>query len=79
MYTSRLKDCWHYLAKATPRRLPTGNLHLTIDGDIDGDPHWSTGLSPQDPNEEQKEGEHEKRNQDREGVRSPSDTRGLIE
>ena len=23
-----------------------GNLHLTIEGDRDGDPHWSTGLSP---------------------------------
>ena len=33
-----------------------GNFHLTIDGD----PHWSTGLSPQGPNEEQKEGEHKK-------------------
>ena len=41
-----------------------GNLHLTIDGDRDGDPHWSTGLSLQGPKEEQKEGEHEKGNQD---------------
>ena len=24
-----------------------GNLHPTMDGDTDGDPHWSTGLSPQ--------------------------------
>ena len=24
-----------------------GNLHLMIDGDRDGDPHWNTGLSPQ--------------------------------
>ena len=23
-----------------------GNLHPTMDGDTDGDPHWSTGLSP---------------------------------
>ena len=22
------------------------NLHPTMDGDTDGDPHWSTGLSP---------------------------------
>ena len=35
-----------------------GNLHPMMDGDRDGDPHWSTGLSPQGPNEEQKEGEH---------------------
>ena len=35
------------------------NLHRTMDGDRDGGPHWSTGLSPQGPNEEQKEGEHE--------------------
>ena len=41
-----------------------GNLHPTMDGDRDGDPHWSTGLSPQGPNEEQKEGEHEKGCQD---------------
>ena len=40
-----------------------GNLHLTIDGDRDGDPHWSTELSPQGPNEEQKEGDHEKGSQ----------------
>ena len=24
-----------------------GNLHPTMDGDRDRDPHWSTGLSPQ--------------------------------
>ena len=23
-----------------------GNLHQTMDGDTDGDPHWSTGLIP---------------------------------
>ena len=23
-----------------------GNLHPKMDGDTDGDPHWSTGLSP---------------------------------
>ena len=23
-----------------------GNLHLMMDDDTDGDPHWSTGLSP---------------------------------
>ena len=56
-----------------------GNLHPTMDGDRDGDPRWSTGLSPQGPNEEQKEEEHEKGSQDRlRGVRSPTDTRGLI-
>ena len=43
-----------------------GNLHPTMDGDRDGDPHWSTGLSPLGPNEEQKEEEHEKGSQDRE-------------
>ena len=43
-----------------------GNPHPTMDGDRDGDPHWSIGLSPQSPNEEQKEGEHEKESQDRE-------------
>ena len=37
----------------------------------DRDPHWSTGLSPQGPNEEQKEGEHEKGSQDREGCVHP--------
>ena len=37
-----------------------------MDGDTDGDPHWSTGLSPQGLNEEQKEGEHEQEWQDRE-------------
>ena len=48
-----------------------GNLHQTMDGDRDGDPHWSTGLSPQGSNEEQKEGEHEKGSQDREGCVHP--------
>ena len=42
-----------------------------MDGDRDGDPHWSTGLSLQGPNEEQKEGEHEKGNQDHEGCVHP--------
>ena len=41
-----------------------GNLHSTMDGDRDRDPHWSTGLRPQGPNEEQKEGEHEQERQD---------------
>ena len=41
-----------------------GNLHMRIDGDRDGDPHWSTGLSPQGPNEEQKEGKHDEGSQD---------------
>ena len=27
-----------------------GNLHPTMDGDRERDPHWSTGLSPQGPN-----------------------------
>ena len=48
-----------------------GGLHPTMDGDRDGDPHWSTGLSPQGPNEEQKEGEHEKGSQDHEGYVHP--------
>ena len=48
-----------------------GNLLLTMDGDRDRDPHWSTGLSPQGPNEEQKEGEHELGSQDREGCIHP--------
>ena len=48
-----------------------GNLHPMMDGDRDGDPHWNTGLNPQGPNEEQKEGEHEKRNQDCEGCVHP--------
>ena len=39
-----------------------GNFHPMMDGDRDIDPHWSTGLSPQGPNEEQKEREHEKGN-----------------
>ena len=47
------------------------NLHPKMDGDTDGDPHWSTGLSPQGPREEQKEEEHEKGNQDREGCDHP--------
>ena len=48
-----------------------GNLHPTTDGDRDRDPHWSTGLSSQGPNEEQKEGEHEQVSQDREGCVHP--------
>ena len=28
-----------------------GNLHPTMDGYRDGDSHWSTGLSPQGPND----------------------------
>ena len=51
------------------------NLHPTMDGD--GDPHWSTGLSPQGPNEERKKGEHEKGSQDREGCVHPL-RQGLI-
>ncbi|KAK7813335.1 hypothetical protein U0070_015532 [Myodes glareolus] len=31
-------------------------------------PHWSSGLRPQGPNEEQKEGKHEKGSQDHEGL-----------
>ena len=37
-----------------------------MDGDWGRDPHWSTGLSPQGLNEEQKEGEHEQERQDHE-------------
>ena len=40
-------------------------------GDRDRDPHWSTGLSSQGPNEEQKEGEHEQGSQDHEGCVHP--------
>ncbi|CAO2584556.1 hypothetical protein LEMLEM_LOCUS3208, partial [Lemmus lemmus] len=43
------------------------SLHLEMDGDRNRDPHWSTGLSSQGPDEEQKEGEHEQGSQDREG------------
>ena len=50
-----------------------GNFHLTMDGDRDGDPHWSTRLRPQGPNEEQKKGDHEKGNQDREGCQNNSE------
>ena len=48
-----------------------GNLHPMMDRDRDGDPHWSTGLSPQGPNEEQKEGEHEKGSLDSKGCVHP--------
>ena len=44
-----------------------GNLHRTMNGDRDGDPHRSTGLSPQGPNEEQKDKENEKGNKDCKG------------
>ncbi|KAM7334846.1 hypothetical protein ACRRTK_005323 [Alexandromys fortis] len=37
------------------------------DRDRDRDPHWSTGLKSQGPNQEQKESEHEQGMQDREG------------
>ena len=30
-----------------------------MDGDRDRDPHWSTALNSQGPNEEQKEGEYD--------------------
>ena len=43
------------------------NLHLAMDGDRDRDPQWSTGLSSQSPNEEQKEGEYEQGSQDQAG------------
>ena len=46
-----------------------GNLHPTMDGDRDRDPHWSTGLSSLGPNEKQKEGERE---QGRQNQREPS-------
>ena len=38
-------------------------LHLVMDGDRDRDPHWSTGLTSQGPDEEQKEVEHEQGSQ----------------
>ena len=40
-------------------------------GDVGRDPHWSTGLSFQGPNGEQKEGKHEQGSQDREGCIHP--------
>ena len=49
----------------------TINLHLAMDGDRDRDPHWSTALSPQGSNKEQKEGEHEQGSQDRKGCVHP--------
>ena len=42
-----------------------------MDGDRDRDPHWSTELSSQGPNEEQKEEEHEEGSQDHEGCIHP--------
>ena len=42
-----------------------------MDGDRDREPHWSTGLSSQCPDEEQKEGEHGKGSQDHEGCIHP--------
>ena len=48
-----------------------GNLHPMMDGDTDGDPHWSTGLSPRSPKEEQKDEENEKGNKDCEGCDHP--------
>ncbi|CAO2608302.1 hypothetical protein LEMLEM_LOCUS13739, partial [Lemmus lemmus] len=38
-------------------------LHQVMVGDRDRDPHWSTGLSSQGPDDEQKKGEHEQRSQ----------------
>ena len=46
-------------------------LHPTMDGDRDRDPHWSTVLSPQGPDEEQKEEKHEKGSQNSEGCVHP--------
>ena len=46
--------------KVSKKGRTRGNPHLTIDGDRNGVPHWSTGLIPQVPSEEQKEREHEK-------------------
>ncbi|KAM7331433.1 hypothetical protein ACRRTK_008141 [Alexandromys fortis] len=47
-----------------------------MDGDRDRDPHWSTGLSSQGPNEEQMEGEHEQGCQDHGGLHPPTETVG---
>ena len=44
-----------------------GNLHLTMIGERDRDSYWITGLSPQGPNEEQKEGYQEEGSKDHEG------------
>ncbi|KAK7796194.1 hypothetical protein U0070_005778 [Myodes glareolus] len=45
-----------------------------MDGDRDRDPHWSSGLSSQGPNEEQKDGEHEKGSQDHEVILAHGNT-----
>ena len=42
-----------------------------MDGDRDRDPYWSTELSSQGLNEEQKVGEHEQGSQDSEGCVHP--------
>ncbi|KAK7828618.1 hypothetical protein U0070_007142 [Myodes glareolus] len=55
-----------------------GNLHPTMDGDREGDPHWSPGLSHQGPNEEQKKGEHKKESQDHEGTTCARNIIGVI-
>ena len=48
-----------------------GNLHPMMDGVTDGDHIGALDGVPQGPNEEQKEEEHEKGNQDREGCDHP--------
>ena len=50
-----------------------GNLHLTMDGVRDRDPHWNTGLNSLGPNEKQREGERE---QGRQNQREPSSDNG---
>ncbi|KAK7828619.1 hypothetical protein U0070_007143 [Myodes glareolus] len=68
---SRARSVPVQLALEVGNRQESQILHLTKDGDKVGDPHWSTGLSPPGPNEEQKDEEHEKRNQYCEGCYHP--------
>ena len=41
-----------------------GSLHQMMNGDLDRDPHWNTGLNSLGPKEKKKEGEHEQESQD---------------
>ena len=79
---AKYSSVWLWLwAKAS-----SGSLSSAVQGTIGGsllgpgnpsrikslaDPHRSTGLSPQRPNEEQKEGEHEQGSQDHQGCVNP--------
>ena len=48
-----------------------GNLHPTMDGDTDGDPHRSTGLSPIKVQMRGRRRKNMKKTQDREGCDHP--------